>query len=295
MKATVNTADIASALNVSVRTVQNWAKEGRLPEPQRVVVDGCDRPQMRWAIDDLPATLVTKDKVIEVREPVRKKIADQLLSSPGAIMPLPAPALPGSDVAAGVFTPPALVLRDEDKTTAQRAGEHARKQVLAALTRLRDAAGCSQAAAMITLLTNARNLIHECKSIGIDLLITSTYRDLEAQAALYAQGRTAPGKIVTNARAGQSFHNFRVAFDVVPLRAGKPVWGTTGNGIDNDPTDDDRDDLELWQRIGAIGELYRLEWAGRWTRFREFPHFQFTGGLTLADFGAGKTLREQAA
>lgn len=135
----------------------------------------------------------------------------------------------------------------------------------------------------------ALDLIHEVKwQLGIDLLVTCTHRDDEAQAALYALGRTKPGKIVTNAKPGESLHQYRVAFDVVPLRNGKPVWGTTGNGIDNDPTDDDRDDLELWQKIGAIGESLGLEWAGRWKRFKEFPHFQFTGGLTLADFKAGK-------
>lgn len=138
----------------------------------------------------------------------------------------------------------------------------------------------------------ALNLIHVCKLIGIDLLTISTLRDIEAQDALYAQGRTAPGRIVTNARGGESFHNFRVAFDVVPLRNGKPIWGTSGNGIDSDPSDDATDDLEIWQRIGELGEAQGLDWAGRWNRFREFPHFQFTGGLTLADFRAGKTLEK---
>ena len=45
------------------------------------------------------------------------------------------------------------------------------------------------------------------KPQGIDLLITSTYRDHASQQALFDQGRTKPGKIVTNARPGQSFHN----------------------------------------------------------------------------------------
>lgn len=124
----------------------------------------------------------------------------------------------------------------------------------------------------------AEKFIARCKEEGIDLLITSTYRDKESQAALFAQGRTAPGKIVTNARAGQSFHNWRVAFDVVPLRNGKPVWNTTN------------DDAVLWKRIGAIGKECGLEWAGEWRNFKEFPHFQYTGGFTLADFQAGKAL-----
>jgi peptidoglycan L-alanyl-D-glutamate endopeptidase CwlK len=122
----------------------------------------------------------------------------------------------------------------------------------------------------------AHALLARCQADGIDLLVTSTYRDAASQAALYAQGRTAPGRIVTNAPPGQSFHNWRVAFDVVPLRHGKPIWDMAGeNGV-------------LWQQVGALGEAVGLEWAGRWKRFRELAHFQFTGGLTLADFQAGK-------
>lgn len=131
---------------------------------------------------------------------------------------------------------------------------------------------------LLPVKIRALDLIHDCKALGIDLVVTSTWRDFEAQDALYAQGRTAPGKIVTNARAGQSYHNWRVALDVVPLRAGKPVWNTTGA------------DAGLWEQIGKTGESLGLEWAGRWVRFREYPHFQYTGGLELADFQAGRTL-----
>ena len=110
------------------------------------------------------------------------------------------------------------------------------------------------------------------KGEGIDLLVTSTYRDFEAQQALYDQGRTQPGKIVTNAKPGQSYHNFRCAVDVVPMRAGKLVWD------DKDP---------VWQRVGALGEAAGLEWAGRWTKFREYPHFQYTAGATLKQLAEG--------
>ena len=124
----------------------------------------------------------------------------------------------------------------------------------------------------------ALQMIDACTAHGIDILITSTYRDAESQNELYAQGRTKPGKKVTNAKAGQSFHNFKVAFDVVPLRNGKPVWGTTG------------EDASLWEAVGNLGKSVGLEWAGDWVKFKEYPHFQYTGGLTLADFQAGKTL-----
>lgn len=129
-----------------------------------------------------------------------------------------------------------------------------------------------------TVAAKARSFLALCETSDIDVLITSTYRDSEAQTALYAQGRSKPGNIVTNAKAGQSFHNWRLAFDVVPLRNGKPVWGTAGQ------------DGQIWNRIGLMGESVGLEWAGRWARFKEYPHFQFTGGHDLAYFQAGGKL-----
>lgn len=110
------------------------------------------------------------------------------------------------------------------------------------------------------------------KAANIDLLVTSTYRDNASQDALYAQGRTTPGKIVTNAKAGQSWHNYRCAVDVVPIVTGKPRW-------------DVKD--EVWQQVGSLGKAAGLEWAGDWKKFKEYPHFQYTGGLTLAQLQSG--------
>ena len=70
----------------------------------------------------------------------------------------------------------------------------------------------------------AEKFVRQCASVGIDVLITSTYRDNESQGALYAQGRSTPGPRVTNARPGESFHNYRIAFDFVPIVAGKAQW-----------------------------------------------------------------------
>ena len=114
--------------------------------------------------------------------------------------------------------------------------------------------------------------LNSAKAAGIDLLITSTYRDNASQNVLYEQGRTTPGKKVTNAKAGQSWHNYRCAVDVVPIVAGKPRW-------------DVKD--EVWQQVGALGKAAGLEWAGDWKKFKEYPHFQYTGGLTLAQLQSG--------
>lgn len=112
-----------------------------------------------------------------------------------------------------------------------------------------------------------------CNAAGIDVLITSTLRDSEAQASLYAQGRTKPGKIVTNAKAGQSWHNHACALDFVPIVHGKAMW----------------DDARTFERCGVIAESVGMEWAGRWTgKMREMAHCQYTGGLSLADLQAGR-------
>jgi peptidoglycan L-alanyl-D-glutamate endopeptidase CwlK len=120
---------------------------------------------------------------------------------------------------------------------------------------------------------------------GIEVLLTCTFRSGEEQNKLYAQGRTAPGRRVTNAKAGKSKHNTvdargkpaSDAFDVVPLRHGRCIWGTNGDGIDQDPTDDDTDDLEAWDRVGEHGVAAGLEWGGNWTSFKDRPHFQDPG------------------
>lgn len=121
--------------------------------------------------------------------------------------------------------------------------------------------------------TLCEQFIASCSKQNIDILITSTYRDGESQNALYAQGRTTPGKIVTKAMSGQSFHNWRVAFDFCPLVNGKPNWT----------------DIALYTKCGEIAESVGLEWAGRWVKFKELAHCQYTNGLSLHDFQEGKT------
>jgi peptidoglycan L-alanyl-D-glutamate endopeptidase CwlK len=117
-----------------------------------------------------------------------------------------------------------------------------------------------------------QKFIDKCKQQDIDILITCTKRTDAEQAALYAQGRTIPGKIITNARPGQSFHAYGVAFDFCPIVNGKCQWN----------------DIKLFTRCGEIAESAGLEWSGRWTgKFKETAHCQLTEGHTLKDFQAG--------
>lgn len=112
-------------------------------------------------------------------------------------------------------------------------------------------------------------LILVCKFAGFPLVVTSEYRSIEEQDKLYAQGRTTPGQIVTNARGGESFHNYKVAFDVAIVK----------NGIY---------DYNIPPVVGWIGNLIGLTWGGSWKSFVDRPHFQYEGGYTLQDFQVGK-------
>lgn len=71
------------------------------------------------------------------------------------------------------------------------------------------------------------------------------------------------GNIVTNARGGQSFHNFGLAIDVVEMNSsGQPIWTN-----------------DRWNEIGEIGKSHGFEWGGDWANFPDRPHFQMTFGL----------------
>lgn len=115
--------------------------------------------------------------------------------------------------------------------------------------------------------------VEACKEAGIDLLIYCTFRSFAEQDELYKQGRQVPGNIVTNARGGESYHNYHVAYDCVALVGGKPAWG----------------DSVLARKVGELGESVGLEWSGRWKgSLKETAHFQYTGGLSKEDLKAGK-------
>jgi peptidoglycan L-alanyl-D-glutamate endopeptidase CwlK len=105
---------------------------------------------------------------------------------------------------------------------------------------------------------------------GITFVRACTYRSSTEQDADYAQGRTAPGLIVTQAKGGESRHNDTCngepaadAADYYPLRNGRLLGNKTGT------------ELALWEKMGEIGEACGLEWGGRWpVRIRDMPHFQ---------------------
>lgn len=128
----------------------------------------------------------------------------------------------------------------------------------------------------------AEKLIAEAKRQGVDIVVTSTLRTMDEQSALYAQGRTKPGSKVTNCKAGQSSHNYALAFDIaVKNKDGKTInWSGTA--------DTDKDGKKDWYEVGAIGKSLGLTWGGDFKTILDMPHFEWTGGLNLKDLQAGK-------
>lgn len=106
--------------------------------------------------------------------------------------------------------------------------------------------------------------LEECKRQGLNVLITETLRTQQEQEKLYAQGRTQPGKIVTNCRGYQSPHTWGIAFDFCRNKKG---W-------EYDNTD------RFFNRVGEIAKSifdnteFDLFWGGDFRTFVDRPHIE---------------------
>ncbi|SDW45793.1 peptidoglycan L-alanyl-D-glutamate endopeptidase CwlK [Hydrobacter penzbergensis] len=92
--------------------------------------------------------------------------------------------------------------------------------------------------------------------------IISGTRTYQEQDKLYAQGRTIPNlPIVTNAKGGQSNHNFGLAWDI-------GLFEESGLYIEDDTK---------YQEIAelTLPHLSEIEWGGEWRRFKDYPHYQY--------------------
>ena len=103
----------------------------------------------------------------------------------------------------------------------------------------------------------ARALVQKAAAAGIGLKIISGQRTYAEQEALYAQGRTAPGPKVTNARGGYSNHNFGIAFDVGVFEGNRYL-----------------PESPKYKAAGVLGMDLGLEWGGNWKTIVDQPHYQ---------------------
>jgi peptidoglycan L-alanyl-D-glutamate endopeptidase CwlK len=100
--------------------------------------------------------------------------------------------------------------------------------------------------------------------------ITQGLRSFSEQDDLYAYGRTKPGKKITNAKGGQSIHNYGFAIDICLIIEGKTASWDTAKDWDNDQISD-------WNECVKIFIKYGWEWGGDWKTFKDLPHFDKKG------------------
>lgn len=142
-----------------------------------------------------------------------------------------------------------------------------------------------------TVRSKVESWVSACEARGVSVLVYCTLRSAEEQAALYQIGRTVPpiGKIVTNAPAWSSAHQYGRAVDAVPTVHGKPLWRAFPS---NSAEQAFRASGELrhlvpeWAVFAEEAERAGLEWAGRWKSFREYVHVQALDGMTIAQLYA---------
>lgn len=122
-----------------------------------------------------------------------------------------------------------------------------------------------------------RQLLQIEASKGRDLLADSGFRTAAEQNALWQEGRDANGKIigpvVTNAKAGQSTHCYGCAVDLVPVGPnGTLEWGNES----------------MLAAVAVDAKQLGFAWGGDWSTFKgDYGHFEFTGGLSLAQLQRG--------
>lgn len=102
----------------------------------------------------------------------------------------------------------------------------------------------------------ARALFFKARIHGIEINIISGTRSFAEQDRLYAQGRTAPGFKVTNAKGGESLHNYGIAFDIGVFE-GKNYLGRSPR----------------YNQVGILGLEIGLKWGGVWKK-PDRPHFE---------------------
>lgn len=108
------------------------------------------------------------------------------------------------------------------------------------------------------------DFINECETtLGVTFRISMGYRSIDEQNKIYAQGRTTPGNIVTNAKGGTSFHNYGLAIDLVEMS-------------EDEKTANWNFDMS---KLSPIAKKYGLEWGGSWTHIVDRPHFEYRAGF----------------
>jgi len=117
------------------------------------------------------------------------------------------------------------------------------------------------------ILPSCKLHLHDCQVNNIDARISFTYRTPEEQDEIYAQGRTKPGKKVTNLKGSQSKHCVTLNGKPAAKAYDIAIYDMNGNYI----TDGSH---ELYTKAGELGKLRGLTWGGDFKSIFDPSHFE---------------------
>lgn len=137
------------------------------------------------------------------------------------------------------------------------------------------------------VLPNFTKFIEECQVLaakrGMEYKVICGTRTYEEQEKLWRQGRAGnPGKIVTNARAGYSFHNFGLAIDCGVFKNGRYLDADQPAIAEN-----------FHELVAKLASKYKLRWGGNFKRIFDPPHFEYDTELTLGELRYRKDRNKQ--
>lgn len=115
--------------------------------------------------------------------------------------------------------------------------------------------------------------------------VVQALRTIEEQDALYAQGRTRPGKKVTNAMGGKSYHNYGLAIDFA-IMYDKDHNGTYETLSWDLVADIDRDGEKDWQEVVKAFKEKGYSWGGDWKSIKDNPHLEKSFGYSTTQLFA---------
>ena len=128
----------------------------------------------------------------------------------------------------------------------------------------------------------------------IKVRVVQGLRTIEEQNALYAQGRTTPGKKVTNAKGGKSYHNYGLAIDFAIMydQNNDGLFELLSWDIAKDGDNDGQKDwLEVVNAFKALG----WGWGGEWHSIKDYPHLEKTFGFKVSELYAAYKAGEYVA
>lgn len=121
------------------------------------------------------------------------------------------------------------------------------------------------------LVAKVEQILAAMQALGHPMLATDGLRTVAAQQALYAQGRTKPGKIVTYVDGVRKKSNHQGKEDGY----GHAVDCCFLVDIDGDgPDDPSWDEKHPWALYGHMARTLGLKWGGDWVSFKDLPHIE---------------------